>query len=52
MESKIDDVSDEVLYDAAFELDEIASHVSWTDQEYADELLVIVHHLQDNMSDK
>lgn len=49
MESKIDDVSNEALYDAALELDAIADHVSWTDEDYADELRTIVHHLQEKM---
>lgn len=52
MESKIDEVSDEALYDAALELSEIADHVSWTDEEYADELRTIVHHLQDKMAEE
>lgn len=42
----IDDVSENALGDAAMQIDEIASHVSWTDQERAEEYRAIARFLR------
>jgi hypothetical protein len=51
MESEINDVDDEVLDDAAFELNCIAEHASWTDQEYADGLRTVSSHLREKIDE-
>ena len=43
----VDDVSDDALDDAAFELSEIASHIGWTDERRELEYRAIASHLRD-----
>lgn len=49
MESNIDGVSNESLMDAAFEINQVADHASWTDKEYADELRSVAESLRENV---